>query len=142
MAPAQAPVSDRPIHRTSTVDDLEEELESFRREKEQVRAIVGAIGGKPRARMRVVIVLFLIVVGAAVIVAVIGGEVAQSLMVELTMLALSIKIIYLIHRQMRVTHFKFWMLSSLEWRICEIARQVKELEQSKKDSREREYAAR
>ena len=66
----------------------------------------------------------------------------RTLMVELTMLALSIKIIYLIHRQMRITHFKFWMLSSLEWRICEIARQVNELEQSEKDSRKREYAAR
>jgi hypothetical protein len=40
---------------------------------------------------------------------------------------LSIKIIYLIHAQMRVAHFEFWILSSLEWRINEVMKQVRQL---------------
>ncbi|MHC4521023.1 MAG: hypothetical protein ACYTAS_20715 [Planctomycetota bacterium] len=120
-------MSNRPKQRTSEVDDLQEELESFQREKEQVRAVIGAIGGKPRARARRVTVLLFILIGAAAVVAVMGGEETRFLMVELTMLLLSIKIIYLIHCRLRLGHFKFWMLSSLEWRTNEIAKRVNEL---------------
>jgi archaellum component FlaC len=31
---------------------------------------------------------------------------------------------------MKINHFKFWMLSSIEWRLNEINKQVKELKQS------------
>ncbi len=41
--------------------------------------------------------------------------------------ALSVKIIYLIHCQMRMNHFKFWVLSSIEWRINEMMVQIKQL---------------
>ena len=40
-------MSDRLEYPTSELGDLKEGLESLRREKEQVRAIVGAAGGKP-----------------------------------------------------------------------------------------------
>ena len=41
-------------------------------------------------------------------------------MVELTTVMLSVKIIYMIHIQMKVNHFKFWILSAIEWRINEM----------------------
>jgi hypothetical protein len=58
------------------------------------------------AQTRTVIVLSLIRVGAAAVAAVVGREVSPFLMVELTMLAVSVKIIYVIHRQMHISHFK------------------------------------
>ncbi|MHC4120075.1 MAG: hypothetical protein ACYSWO_21485 [Planctomycetota bacterium] len=51
----------------------------------------------------------------------------RLLMVELTTIMLSVKIIYLIHCQMRVNHFKFWILSAIEWRINEIMVHIKQL---------------
>jgi uncharacterized membrane protein len=44
-----------------------------------------------------------------------------------TTVMLSVKIIYMIHIQMRVNHFKFWILSAIEWRINEMTVQIKQL---------------
>ena len=49
-------------------------------------------------------------------------------MVELTTILLSVKIIYMIHVQMRVNHFKFWILSAIEWRINEMMAEIRRLQ--------------
>ena len=48
-------------------------------------------------------------------------------MIELATVTLSLKIIYFIHAQMRVNHFEFWILSSLEWRVNEIMKQLRHI---------------
>jgi hypothetical protein len=81
------------------LSDLKQELEHFQREKERVRAIIGKI----------------------------SGEGLRLLMIELATVTLSAKIIYMIHLQMRINHFQFWILSSIEWRINEAIKHTKEL---------------
>jgi hypothetical protein len=105
--------------------DLKEELEHFQQEKERVRAIIGKIGGVPRFRAKLVNIVFIIVIAASVIISIFSGQELRLLMIELATIALSVKIIYLIHCQMRVNHFEFWILSSLEWRLTEIMRHVR-----------------
>jgi hypothetical protein len=117
-------------HRNEELDDLKEELEHFQQEKERVRAIVGKIGGLPKFRTKLVNTIFITVIIASVTISIISGERLRLLMIELAMVTLSLKIIYLIHCQMRINHFQFWILSSLEWRINEIMRQIK---QARKD---------
>ena len=46
----------------------------------------------------------------------------QKTMVDLALAALSIKILFLIHNQARVNHFQLWILTSIEWRLNEIAK--------------------
>jgi hypothetical protein len=117
-------------HRNEELDDLKKELEHFQQEKERVRAIVGKIGGLPKFRTKLVNTIFITVIIASVTISIISGERLRLLMIELAMVTLSLKIIYLIHCQMRINHFQFWILSSLEWRINEIMRQIK---QARKD---------
>ena len=117
-------------HRNEELDDLKKELEHFQQEKERVRAIVGKIGGLPKFRTKLVNTIFITVIIASVTISIISGERLRLLMIELAMVTLSLKIIYLIHCQMRINHFQFWILSSLEWRINEIMKQIK---QAKKD---------
>jgi hypothetical protein len=50
-------------------------------------------------------------------------------MIELASAAVSVKIIYLIHCQMRVNHFKLWVLSSIEWRLNELTRLVRKIKE-------------
>jgi hypothetical protein len=107
------------------LSDLKKELDHFQQEKERVRAIVGKIGGVPKFRTKLVNVLFIIVIVISVIISIFSNRGLRLLMIELATVALSVKIIYLIHCQMRVNHFQFWILSSLEWRINEIMRQIK-----------------
>ena len=109
------------------LEDLKQELEHFQQEKERVRAIIGKIGGVPTFHTKFANIIFAVVIAISIIISLIAGEKWRLLMVELATVALSAKIIYLIHCQMRVNHFKLWILSSIEWRLNEINRQVKQL---------------
>ena len=110
------------------ISDLKQALESFEQEKERVRAIIGKIGGVPSFNAKLVNAVFVAVIVAAAVVSVIGGDKWRLLMVELTTVMLSVKIIYLIHCQMRVNHFKFWILSAIEWRVSEVMVHIKRLQ--------------
>lgn len=116
-------------HLEEELEDLRMELEHFQREKERVRAIVGKIGGVPKTQANLINTLFIVIIVVSVIVSVVAGERWRWLTIEVATVTLSIKIIYLIHAQMRATHFEFWILSSLEWRINEIVKQLRELKQ-------------
>jgi len=102
-------------------------LEHFEQEKERVRAIIGSIGGVPQFRTKLINVLFIVIIIVAGGISVFSGDKLRLLMIELTMVMLSVKIIYMIHIQMRVNHFKFWILSAIEWRINEMTVQLKQL---------------
>lgn len=109
------------------ISDLRRELESFQDEKERVRAIIGKIGGMPTFHTKLINVAFIVVIVVSVLVSVVAGDKWRLLMIELATVTLSLKIIYLIHCQMRINHFKFWILSSIEWRINEMMVQIKQL---------------
>jgi len=114
-------------HLDNEIDDLKKELEHFQQEKERVRAIIGQIGGVPKFRTKLFNAIFIAIIVASVVVSIIAGEKLRLLMIELATVTLSLKIIYLIHCQMRINHFKFWILSSIEWRLTEMRREIKQL---------------
>lgn len=107
------------------ISDLKQSLESFEKEKERVRAIIGKIGGVPTFHTKLINIVFITTIVAAGVVSIFSGEATRLLMIELTTVMLSVKIIYMIHVQMRVNHFKFWILSAIEWRIGEIMTEIR-----------------
>lgn len=109
------------------IDDLRQELEHFQQEKERVRKILGKIGGVPAFNVKILNTTFIILIAVSLVISVIAGEKIRLLMIEFATVALSVKIIFLIHRQMKMNHFEFWILSSLEWRVNEISKQIKQL---------------
>ena len=110
------------------LSDLKQELDNFQQEKERVRAIIGKIGGMPKSRAKLINAVFIVVIVFSVVVSFFSpDEKWRLLMIELATIALSVKIIYLIHSQMRINHFQFWILSSLEWRLNELMKRVKDL---------------
>ena len=108
------------------LEDLRSELENFQQEKERVRAIVGKVGGVPRFNTKAFNYIF-----AAIIVITLGisflHEEWRLMMIELATAALAVKILYMMHCQSRVNHFQLWMQSSIEWRINEIMKMIREL---------------
>lgn len=115
-------------HPENEIDDLKKELEHFQQEKERVRAIIGQIGGMPKFRTKLFNAIFIAIIVVSVFISIIASEL-RLLMIELATVTLSLKIIYLIHCQMRINHFKFWILSSIEWRLNEIMKLTKELKE-------------
>ena len=110
------------------ISDLKIELEHFEREKERVRTIIGKIGGVPKFRTKLINVSFIAVIVVAGVISIFSSENLRLLMIELTTVMLSAKIIYMIHVQTRVNHFKFWILSAIEWRINEMMVRIKRIE--------------
>ena len=109
------------------VEDLKSELENFQKEKERVRKIVGQIGGIPHFNDKLVNAVFFAFLAVSLVVSVLVGDKWRLIMIELATVVLSLKIMYLIHCQMRINHFKFWILSSIEWRVNEITKRLNQM---------------
>jgi hypothetical protein len=106
------------------IEELKEEIEHYQKEKEQLRQVIGQVGGAPKFNTKLINTIFIGAIIVSVIVSVLGDQRWRFAMSELAILALSLKILYMMHCMMRVNHFKFWMLSSIEWRLNEITKKI------------------
>ncbi len=117
---------------------LRTELEHYKRERERIRDIVGQIGGKTtRRRDFAVNMIFLVLVigafGFDLVRSFAGWEIPYlppHIWLEIAVLLVSLKIIWMIHMQMKVDHFQFWILSSIEFQINMLSRRLMDLEGS------------
>jgi hypothetical protein len=115
-----------------------EEMEQFLREKEQIRSIVGRIGGKPTTRTKVVnILMFILIIATLLAIPFVQNE-YHTIALEVGILILSLKIFLLLHNEAKVTHFQFWMLSSLEWRMNDIAKRLARIDDNLQKMEEQE----
>ena len=112
------------------LEELKHELEDYQAEKEQVRQLLGKVGGAPTFKTK----WFNISFGTAVVVfftiSLMSHGKLQMLMIEMATIAISVKIMYLIHCQDKVNHFEFWVLSSIEWRLNEAMKLIKKIDQN------------
>jgi hypothetical protein len=123
-------MADDQVQFDQEIEDLKHELENFQQEKERVRKIIGKIGGMPTFHEKLMNIVFIVVIVVSVTISFFADEKLRLLMIEIATVALSLKIIYLIHCQMKINHFKFWILSSLEWRLNEMMKILKRLDKS------------
>ncbi len=128
MVEQQTPSPDRAEQKMidEEMEDLRHEIEMFHREKERVRKIVGHIGGVPTFNTMTINVIFAAVVMVCLVVSLFTSATVQLGMIELAVALVSIKLIILIHSQGKVNHLQLWILSSLEWRLNEIMKLVKQ----------------
>ena len=121
---------------------LRAELEQFRAEKEKIRDVIGQIGGQANhSRERLVNIVFLSLVGALfvfdVIVHAAGWEIpglSPAFLLSVAVLMVSVKIIWMIHRQAKIDHFQFWILNSIDFQISMISRRLVSLESKVADA--------
>ncbi len=111
------------------MQDLRKEIERFKQEKERVRAIVGRMGGMPTMHVKVMNIVFIVFVSVCLAITLFYARSLEIIMGELAVAAVSVKLMYLMHSQARVNHFQLWILSSLEWRLSEMVRDLADLKQ-------------
>jgi len=117
--------SDKKGKRQEEQELLEEEIESFEQDRENIRKIIGKIGGTPTGTTRIVNIVFIILVLAVFAMSIMSGGKVRFFMLEVGILLLSIKLVYFLESYMRLNHFQFWILSSLEWRLDKIDKNLK-----------------
>ena len=116
---------------------LKAELDAFKKEKEKIRQLMGQIGGKEQARQdKWLNTVFIILIALLAIndimhhVFHIETPVSVDFSIGLAVLLVSIKIIWMMHKATKVEHFQFWILNSIEFRLNDVAKQLRHLEKT------------
>ncbi len=109
-------------------EHLRQELDEFKKEKERIRNIVGEIGGKNNKQHKVVNFIFLLLIGILLILGVVLRKITPYLTLEIVTLLGIFKVIWMFYEFQRASHFQFWILNSLEYRINEIYKKIKKIE--------------
>ena len=128
------------------MDVLREELEHYKAEKEKIRNIVGQIGGATsHRRVMMINIGFLIIVVSAfsfdLLRHIMRWEIPilpPMLLLEVAVLLVSLKIIWMIHKQSKVDHFQFWILNSIEFQMNMLTRRISDLANTIHDTKKEE----
>lgn len=109
--------------------ELLAEINEFERERENLKNILGKIGGRKFSkRDNWINAFFLILILGLFIVESITEFLPRLISLELGVLLVSVKIVFMIHAQQKVNHFQFWILNSIEYRINEMSRGMRNIE--------------
>jgi hypothetical protein len=123
---------------------LRQELDHYRTEKDRIRKVIGQIGGATSKRQdRWINIIFLVVVVGLFVFDILREVTGITLPIfprllsmELALLLVSLKIIWMLHRQGKVDHFQFWVLNSIEFQINTMSKRLKELEERSQEKKE------
>jgi len=116
---------------------LKAELDQFKKEKEKIRQLMGQIGGKDAEKKdRFANTVFILAIALLAVndilhhVFHIETPIGVEFSIGLAVLLVSIKIIWMMHKATKVEHFQFWILNSIEYRLNDVAKQLRKVEQS------------
>ena len=117
------------------VKALQEGLDQYKKEKEKIKFIIGSIGGKSQNKYdKIFNIVFIALLTLFLILDIlyhffnIKTGLPPLFSLEIGLLLVSIKIIWMIHKQTKVEHFQFWILNSIEFRVNDISKKIKNIE--------------
>ena len=121
---------------TEMIQDLEEkkedilrEIDEYNRERNQIKAMLGRIGGEKYSKTDMVInIVFLSVIVILFALELTTHFLPAYISIEVSILLVSIKIVWMIHSQHKFNHFQFWILNSLEFRMNNMYSRLKKIE--------------
>jgi hypothetical protein len=116
---------------------LKAELDNFKREKEKIRQLMGQIGGKEQeTRDKWINIVFIIAIALLAVndlmhhIWHVRVPIDTEFSLVIAILLVSVKIIWMMHKSTKVEHFQFWILNSIEFRLNDVAKQLRSLEQT------------
>ena len=121
---------------TSEYDELEgkkeeilREINEYNKERDQIKMMLGKIGGTAYSSVDMIInILFLSIILFLFILELTTHWLPSYISLEVSVLLVSIKIVWMIHSQYKFNHFQFWILNSIEYRMNSIAGKMKKME--------------
>ncbi len=119
-------------------NSLREEFDEFIKEKEEIREIIGRIGGSNNTQYKLMTTLFSVIVLVILVTGIILDRISPEITLILITLLATFKIIWMIFQIQKSMHFQFWILNSLEIRINEIDKKLKNLTDSITNPKEEE----
>jgi hypothetical protein len=112
-------------------EEIERELSEYQREREHLKEILGAFGGKRYSRTDTVMnVAFLVIIVGLFVIQSTLKVIDSAVSIEISLLLVSIKIVWMIHSQNKMNHFQFWVLNTIEYRVNEAIRRLQSIERN------------
>ena len=113
---------------TEDVAEKLKELEEYKKQKESIRKIVGAIGGTSSRKEKIANLIFLVLVLFTFVLSIFTEGIFHHIALDIGILLVSLKMVYFLHNEARVSHFQFWILSSIEWQSNNLERRIRDLD--------------
>lgn len=110
-------------------EEILREIQEYNKERDEVKSMLGKIGGKSYSKLDTVInILFLLLISIFFILEITTHWLPSFISLEISVLLVSIKIVWMIHSQHKFNHFQFWILNSIEYRMNQVATKMKKVE--------------
>ena len=109
-------------------NQLKEDLNDFLKEKEELREVIGKIGGNNNPQAKIVTTLFVGIVLVIFVAGIVLKQLSPMTTLLLLILILGFKIIWMQQQTQKSMHFQFWILNSIEIGINELDKKQKKLE--------------
>ncbi len=109
-------------------NSLKEEFDEFLKDKEEIREIIGRIGGNNNTQYKMITTLFSVIVLVILVTGIILDRVSPEITLIIITLLATFKLIWMIQQTHKSMHFQFWILNSLEIRINEIDKRQRKIE--------------
>lgn len=120
-------------------EDILREIAEYNRERDQIKNMLGRIGGEKYSKTdRIINIIFITLIGIFLIVEFTTHILPTYISIEVSVLLVSIKIIWMIHSQHKFNHFQFWILNSLEFRMNNMYSRIKKIERMLEKQPEKE----
>lgn len=112
-------------------DQLKQELDDFKREKDRISKIVGQIGGsRSNSNNNLINICFFGILFALVIFGGVLKKISLEIQIIAIILLVVLKIAWMLNEAHKVSHFQFWILNSLEFRVNEMNKKIKKIEKT------------
>ncbi len=124
------------MNKTEDTEDLKgkkeeilREIQEYNKERDEIKNMLGKIGGKSYSKFDAVINgLFLSLISIFFVLEITTHWLPSFISLEISVLLVSIKIVWMIHSQHKFNHFQFWILNSIEYRMNQITGKMKKIE--------------
>jgi len=114
---------------TRAEEAMLKEIEEYNQEKEKIRDMLGKLGGKNFSKVdSFVNILFLTIILTLFVLEMVTHFLPPFISLEISVLLVSIKIVVMMHHQYKTSHFQFWILNTIEFKINAMHTQIRELE--------------
>ena len=118
-------------------EDLLREINEYNREREQIKATLGNIGGEKYQKTdKIMNIVFLALILTFFTVEITTELIPTFISLEIGVLLVSIKIMWMIHSQHKFNHFQFWVLNSIEFRMTHMDKKIRKIEKGVREMEE------
>ncbi len=110
-------------------EEILKEIQEYNKEREQIKSMLGKIGGKAYSKLDTIInIVFLLLISIFFLLEITTHWLPSFISLEISVLLVSIKIVWMIHSQQKFNHFQFWILNSIEYRMNQVSVKMKKVE--------------